>query len=66
MKKTPAAQPAEGQVKARVLFAGAFGRVDAVVIVDADTAAAGLAAGELDPDPGAVAYAEQLAGAAAE
>lgn len=51
------------KLKARVLFAGAFGKVDAVVSVDPVTAKAGVAAGELDTDKGAVAYAESLAAA---
>jgi hypothetical protein len=48
-------------VKARVLAAGIFGKPDDVVEVAPDVAAAGQAAGELDPDPAAVAYATLLA-----
>jgi hypothetical protein len=48
-------------VKARVIFAGPCGAMDSVVTVTPDEAAAGAAAGELDADPAAVAYAESLA-----
>lgn len=51
----------EKTVKARVLFTGAFGKVNEVVHVTRAQAAAGKAAGELDDSPGAVAYAESLA-----
>lgn len=51
-------QPAEGMVKARVLLDCAYGKVDSVVEVTQAEAAA--AAGQLDADPAAVAYAESL------
>lgn len=53
------------KVKARVLFTGAFGKVDSVVLLDAADAKAGVAAGELDTDKASVAYAESLAAPAA-
>jgi hypothetical protein len=49
---------AEGQVKARVLVDGAFGKVNDIVVVDKAMAEA---AGDLDPHPEAVAYAESIA-----
>lgn len=49
------------KLKARVLFTCAHGPVNSVVMVDAATAKAGMAAGELDTDKAAVAYAEGLA-----
>jgi hypothetical protein len=53
-KDTPA-----GQVKARVLMDCQFGKVDDVVVFEsADEAAA--AAGQVDTNPEAVAYAESL------
>jgi hypothetical protein len=55
------AQDAPATVKARVIFAGAWGAMDSVVTVTPEEAAAGTDAGELDADPGAVAYAESLA-----
>ncbi|MEY5098881.1 MAG: hypothetical protein RJA36_1600 [Pseudomonadota bacterium] len=54
-----AASPA--LVKARVIFAGPWGAMDQVVQVTPAEAEAGRLAGELDDDPGAVAYAESLA-----
>jgi hypothetical protein len=64
-KKHPDDEAAKGgppaTVKARVIFAGPWGPMDAVVSVTPEEAAAGTAAGELDADPGAVAYAESLA-----
>lgn len=47
-------------VKARVIFASAWGAMDSVVTLTPEEAAAGTAAGELDSDPGAVAYAESI------
>jgi hypothetical protein len=44
--------------KARVLATGAFGVVDTVVQVDATLLRQGVACGQLDPNPEAVAYAE--------
>jgi hypothetical protein len=61
--KAPA--PAK-KLKARVLFAGTFGQVDDVVLLDPAAAKTGVAAGELDTDKGAVAYAEGLAAARAK
>ena len=52
----------EKTVKARVLVEGAFGKVNDVITVPEDEAAA--AGGQIDTDPGAVAYAEKLAKAA--
>jgi hypothetical protein len=63
-KTTPAAALAAETVRARVLFASAWGPVDSVVDVAPEEAAAGVAAGELDPDPASVAYAESLAATA--
>ena len=53
------------QVKARVIFAGQLGKIDDVVVLDEAVAKAGVAAGEIDTDKGAVAYAEGLAKPAA-
>lgn len=52
------AKVADGQVKARVLSDGVFGKVNDVVVVDKAVADA---AGDLDAHPDAVAYAESLA-----
>jgi hypothetical protein len=57
-KKTAA--PKAGKTEARVLVACAWGQVNDVVPVSTEDAAAGLAAGELDPSPEAVAYAKSL------
>lgn len=64
-KAKPAAvgDDASAAVRARVLVACSHGPVDAVVALPPDVAAAALAAGEVDTDPAAVAYAEQLAAA---
>lgn len=48
--------------KARVLLAGAYGSPDDVVELDATQIADGVAAGELDDNAEAVAYAESLKG----
>ncbi|WP_156502944.1 hypothetical protein [Eikenella sp. NML99-0057] len=48
---------ASGTVRARVICAGAFGTVDEIVEVSAEVAAQ---TDELDADPAAVAYAENL------
>jgi len=53
--------PPSADAKARVLVACAWGQPNDVVTVSAEEAAAGKEAGELDPDPAAVAYAESLA-----
>lgn len=58
----PAAPPAT--VRARVLVACRHGRPDDIATLPAAEAAESIAAGELDADPAAVAYAEQLAAAA--
>jgi len=50
----------EGAIKARVLVACAHGRPNDVVEVTQDQAQQGQLAGELDPHPDAVAYAEAL------
>jgi len=57
-KKSQAPDPT---VKARVLMSCGWGENDDVVTVSAEEAAAGKEAGELDPDPAAVAYAESMA-----
>lgn len=54
-------EAADAAVKARVLMSCGWGEPNEVVTVSADEAAAGKEAGELDPDPAAVAYAESLA-----
>ena len=53
--------PPSADTKARVLVSCGWGHINAVVTVSAEEAAAGKEAGELDPDPAAVAYAESLA-----
>jgi len=62
MSKKDESKPA-ALVKARVLVAGAYGKVDAVVELSEAEAAAGKESGALDPHPDAVAYAESLASA---
>jgi len=57
---TPAPVPAPELTKARVLSTGAFGVINQVVEVDANTLKQGVAAGQLDPHPDAVAYAASL------
>lgn len=55
-------QPTEGaQVEARVLLDCSWGAADQVVTLSKDEADAGVAAGELDTHPDAVAYAKSLA-----
>ncbi len=56
--KTAPVAPVEGGVKARVLVDGAFGKVNDIVELDAETIAA--AGSDLDANPDAVAYAESL------
>lgn len=56
-------QAADGQVKARVLIEGTFGKVNDIVVVDKVIAEGN---GDLDPHPDAVAYAESIAPEAAE
>ena len=51
-------QADEGQVKARVLMDGTFGKVNDVVVIDKECAEGN---GDLDPNPDAVAYAESIA-----
>lgn len=56
-------EPADdGKVKARVIFAGAFGRMNEVVLLDKAAAEAAQASGDIDTHPEAVAYAESLKG----
>ena len=57
---SPAPAPAPELTKARVLSTGAFGVINQVVEVDANTLKQGVAAGQLDPHPDAVAYAASL------
>ena len=57
-----AATPAPKLIKARVLATGVFGNVDTVVKLPPDALAHGVAAGQLDPHPDAVAYAESMSG----
>lgn len=59
-----AATPAPKLIKARVLATGVFGNVDTVVKLPPDVLAHGVAAGQLDPHPDAVAYAESMSGEA--
>lgn len=55
-------QPTEGaQVEARVLLACSWGAADDVVSLTKEETEAGVAAGELDTHPDAVAYAKSLA-----
>lgn len=61
MAKKQAADSA--QVEARVLVASVWGKPDAVVLLSKEEADAGVAAGELDTHPDAVAYAKSLAAA---
>lgn len=56
----PAPAP-EGKVRARVLIDCALGRNGHVVMLSREEAADGVARGELDIHPDAVAYAEQAA-----
>lgn len=56
MAKKQAAESA--QVEARVLVASVWGKPDAVVSLSKEEADAGVAAGELDTHPDAVAYAK--------
>jgi len=58
--------PADGQVKARVLTDCLHGAPNDVVVLDTETAAAGVAAGTLDTSAEAVAYAEGLTTPSAE
>jgi hypothetical protein len=61
MAKKPAEQ-ADGTVKARVIVAGTFGKMNDVVTLDKATAEAAQALGDVDAHPDAVAYAESLKG----
>jgi hypothetical protein len=56
----PVPAPAPELTKARVLATGIFGLADDVVELPADVLAQGVAAGQLDPHPDAVAYAAAL------
>lgn len=58
------AAPPPATVRARVLVQCRHGRPDDLVTLPADEAAEGVAAGDLDADPSAVAYAELLAAGA--
>jgi hypothetical protein len=51
---------APSHTPARVLVACSHGRVNQVVALDASALAASVAAGEVDPNPSAVAYALSL------
>jgi len=57
---SPAPTLAPESIKARVLVAGVFGSTDEVVELTPDALAIGVAAGQVDPHPDAVAYAESL------
>jgi hypothetical protein len=59
-KKQTADADAAAPIKARVLMSCSYGQPDDVVELQAAEAQAGQAAGELDADPAAVAYAETL------
>jgi hypothetical protein len=54
----PVSSPA--LTKARVLATGPFGVIDTVVELDENTLRQGVAAGQVDPHPDAVAYAASL------
>lgn len=57
-------QPTDGaQIEARVLVDSCWGAPNDVITVTKEEADAGVAAGELDPDPEAVAYAKSLGAA---
>lgn len=63
----PAAAPAAKSLapavtKARVLVTGPFGAINTVVELDEITLRQGVACGQIDPHPDAVAYAESLKG----
>lgn len=68
-KKAPAIEPvvtspepvaALELISVRVLATGAFGRIDSVVALTPAEVAQGVAAGQVDPHPDAVAYAASL------
>jgi hypothetical protein len=59
-KKQMVDADAASPVKCRVLMSCSYGQPDDVIELPADEAQAGQDAGELDPDPAAVAYAESL------
>ena len=48
------------RIKVRVLSTGAFGQIDAVVELTPAEVSQGVFAGQVDPNPDAVAYAESL------
>ena len=55
-------QPTDGaQIEARVLLDSSWGSVNDVITVTKEEADAGVAAGEIDIHPDAVAYAKSLA-----
>jgi hypothetical protein len=54
----PAAAPE--LIPVRVLATGAFGRIDSVVLLTPAEVAQGVASGQVDPHPDAVAYAASL------
>lgn len=60
----PVASPepvaAPERIKVRVLATGAFGLIDTVVSLTPAEVAQGVAAGQVDPHPDAVAYAASL------
>ena len=60
MTKNAAALTSGISIEARVLVRCAWGNPNDVATVTAEDAEAGRAAGELDPDPQAVAYAKSL------
>jgi hypothetical protein len=62
MAKKPAEKVDDGSVKARVIVAGLFGKMNDVVVLDKATAEAAQASGDIDAHPEAVAYAESLKG----
>ena len=63
MAKKSTATVADGDIKARVLTDCLYGTANDVVTLSLDAADAGKAAGLIDTDPEAIAYAESLADA---
>jgi len=57
---TPSPASAPELIKARVLASGAFGAIDDVVELPPDLLAQGVASGQVDSHPDAVAYAASL------
>jgi hypothetical protein len=62
MAKKQADKIDDGTVKARVIVAGLFGKMNDVVVLDKAEAEAAQAMGDIDTHPDAVAYAESLKG----